>query len=111
MNPLTPEHLKTIRTAICSLPEDASEEAIEQTARRLKQICYEPLLIRKPSDYLHITKEGLLAFIDELTEGPDAGDVTEQDVNLLLHQYQILQKLRQNDPDMWDEITELWEED
>lgn len=111
MNALTPEHLKTIRTAIRSLPEDASQEAIEQTAHRLEQICYEPLLIRKPSDYLHITKKGLLAFIDDITSDSSGQEVTEQDVSLLLHQYQILQKLRQNDPDMWDEITELWEED
>jgi len=36
---------------------------------------------------------------------------TEQDLNLLLHQYQFRGRLRRNDPDAWDEISELWEED
>lgn len=111
MNPLTPEHAQSICQAIRSLPDDASREQIEQTARRLEGACYEPFLIRAPSDFLRITKDRLLSFIVELSRASNEQESTEQDLNLLLHQYRFLQRLRRDDPDAWDEISELWEED
>ena len=111
MNPLTPEHLQTIREAIESLPEDVSPDQIEQTARRLEGDSYEPLLIRKPPDFLRITKPELVAFIDRLAADTDDPPPTEQDLNLLLHQYTFLQRLRRDEPEAWDEVAELWEED
>lgn len=111
MNPLTPEHVQSIRNALESLPDDVSDDRIEQTAARLEKISYEPLLIRRPPDFLRITRDRLLAFIQELATASGEGQATEQDLNLLLHQFRFLQRLRRNDPDAWDEISELWEED
>lgn len=111
MNPLTPEHVQAIREQIGALPEDVSQEQIERTAQRLEGICYEPVLTREPPDYLRITKERLLSFVNELANASGEEEATEQDLNLLLHQYQFLQRLRQDDPTAWDEISELWEDD
>lgn len=111
MNPLTPEYVDAIREAIESLPDDVQSRQIEQTDRRLESVCYQPFLIREPPDFLRITRDRLLAFIDELTRGAGEQQATEQDLNLLLHQYKFLHRLRLDDPDAWDEITELWQED
>lgn len=111
MHALTPEHVQTTRQAINALPDDVSRREIEQTAERLKRDSYEPLLIRKPPNFLYITKERLLAFIDELAAISDEEEVTQEDLNLLVHQYRFLQRLRRDEPEAWDEISELWEED
>jgi hypothetical protein len=111
MNPLTPEHVQSVCKALESLPDDVSDDRIEQTAARLEKISYEPLLIRRPPGFLRITRDRLLAFIHELATASGEGQATEQDLNLLLHQFRFLQRLRQNDPEAWDEISELWEED
>lgn len=111
MDTLTTEHTQSIRKEIEALPGDSSSAEIEQAARQLEGDCYEPLLIHKPANFLRITKDGLLSFIDELAVQAKSEEITEQDLNLLLHQYRFLQRLRKNDPEAWDEVTELWEED
>ena len=111
MNPLTPEHVQAIRKEIVSLPDDVSSEQIEQTAQRLERVCYEPFLIRQPPDFLRVTKDRLLTFIEELTADSDVEATAQEDLSLLLHQYRFLLRLRRDDPDAWDEISEVWEED
>lgn len=111
MEPLTPEHVETIRSQIEALPDDASDEQIEKTARRLESITYQPMLIVEPPDFLRITKARLLAFIDDLVANPGETELSEQHLNLLLHHYQLLQRLRRDDPEAWDDISELMEED
>jgi hypothetical protein len=104
-------HADAIQQQIKALPDDVDADQIEQTANRLKRFCYEPLLTRIPEDFLHITKGHLLSFIDDLVEAQDKHPVSEQDLNLLLHQYRFLQNLRRDNPETWDEISEVWEDD
>lgn len=111
MEPLTPEHVQNIRRQIEALPADASNDQIEKTAHRLESITYQPMLIVEPPDFLRITKDRLLAFIDDLVANPGETELTEQHLNLLLHHYKLLQRLRRDDPDAWDDISELMEED
>jgi hypothetical protein len=111
VNPLTQEHVDAIRARIRALPADASADQIEQAAHRLHNASYEPVLIHEPPDFLHITKERLLAYIEQLAHKQAEEQVAEQDLNLLVHQFSLLQRLRRDDPDAWDEIAELWQED
>ena len=111
MDPLTPDHVQSIRNQIEQLPDDAAPDPIEKTARHLETLTYEPMLIVQPPDFLRITKSRLLDFIEELTENPGETEVTQQHLNLLVHHYKLLQRLRRDDPDAWEEISELMEED
>ena len=111
MNQLTPEHVQSIRKQIEALPDDAAAEQIEQAAKRLEKIGYQPMLIAAPPDFLRITKTRLLAFINDLVANPGETELTEQHLNLLLHHYRLLQRLRRDEPEAWDEISELMEED
>ena len=111
MDQLTPQHAQAIRQQIEALPEDATSEQIEQAAQRLEKLDYQPMLIVEPPDFLRITKDRLLAFIDDLTANPGEKQLTEPHLNLLLHQYKLLQRLRRDDPEAWDQISELMEED
>ncbi|MFW5802888.1 MAG: hypothetical protein ACOCWJ_03125 [Verrucomicrobiota bacterium] len=111
MKTLTPEHVQTIRDQIKALPDDASNDQIEKTAHRLESITYQPMLIVEPPDFLRITKKRLLAFIDNLVANPGETELTEQHLNLLLHHYQLLQRLRRDEPEAWNDISELMEED
>lgn len=111
MNTLTPEHVEFIRKQIKALPSDPSQAQIERTAKRLENLTYQPILMIEPPDFLRITKPGLLDFIDRIVASQDETALTEQHLNLLFHQFRFLQRLRQDDPEAWDEISELLEED
>ena len=111
MDKLTPEHIEYIRNQIKSLPETTSEQQIEETAKRLEKITYQPMLMVEPPDFLRITKEKLLNFVDQLVQDQKCENLTEQHLNLLVHHYELLQRLRNDDPEAWDEISEIMEED
>ena len=111
MNSLSPEYIEIIRKQINDLPDDSSPQKIEETAQHLETITYQPMLMVEPPDFLRITKQGLLSFIDELVANQKGKELTEQHLNLLLHHFKLLQRLRRNEPEAWDEITEVMEED
>lgn len=111
MNSLTPEHVKFIREQIEALPSDPPQAQIDRTAKRLESLSYQPILMIEPPDFLRITKPGLLDFIDQIVANQDETALTEQHLNLLLHHFRLLQRLRRDDPEAWDEVSELVEED
>jgi len=111
MNSLTTEYINSIRKEIEALPEDSPPEKIEETARQLETISYQPMLIIEPLNFLRITKKGLLSFIDEQVAEQQEKELSEQHLSLLLHHFKLLQRLRRNEPEAWDEITEVMEED
>ena len=70
---------------------------------------WQPTLLADPPDFLTLTKDKLKAFIEQLTA--NSKDLTEQHLSLLLYHYRLLQKLRNDEPEAWDEINELMEDD
>ncbi len=109
MSSLNSEEIALIKQQIESLPEDADSETIEKTAHHLEKINYQPTLMAEPPDFLRITKDELLSFIDNQLVDKEA--LTEQSLSLLLHHYRLLQRLRNDDPEAWDEVSEVTEED
>jgi hypothetical protein len=109
MDKLTTEYAEKIIRKIESLPDDSPSEQIEQTAERLEAKSYQPILLAEPPDFLRITKGALLEFIRDLLSRQD--DLTQQHLNMLLYQYRLLQNLRRDVPEAWDEINELMDDD
>ncbi len=111
MDSLTQKQVDSIRHQIAALPDDPSAEQIERTAHHLETIAYQPILLVEPPDFLRTTKAALLSFIDQLTTDRGKHDLTEQHLSLLLHHFKLLQRLRKDDPEAWDEVAEVTEED
>ena len=109
MNPLTPQYTQEILKKIEALPPDAAPAEIRETARELRMMNYRPMLLNDVPDFCLLTKEGLAGLIGELTAGPE--QLTEQHLNLLVYHYALLQRLRRNEPEAWDEVNELMEDD
>lgn len=107
--PTTPEFTQDILDQIQKLPPDSAEAAIQQTAQRLRNMNWEPTLLVTPPDFLTITKTRLLEFVAQLVV--NGKEHTKQDLSLLLYHYRLLQNLRTDQPDAWDRINELMEDD
>jgi hypothetical protein len=108
MNPLTQEYTKTILEKIESLPPDPGPTSIEETAKELQAMNYQPMLLNDAPGFLELTKSGLVQMVVDVAEKPDA---TEQHLSLLFYHYALLQRLRRNEPEAWDEVNELMEDD
>lgn len=109
MKPLTPEYTAQIQQQLQELPPDAAEATISETADRLAAMNWQPTLLADPPDFKTLTKDKLKAFIKQLTAS--SKDLTEQHLSLLLYHYRLLQRLRNDEPEAWDEINELMEDD
>lgn len=109
MDKLTSQYTDKICEDIQALPDDASADQIQQAAERLDAMNYQPILLIEPEDFLHITKDQLISFIREKAQNNN--ELTEQHLNLLVYQYRLLQRLRRDEPEAWDEVNELMEDD
>ncbi|MBN2163030.1 MAG: hypothetical protein JXR25_05190 [Pontiellaceae bacterium] len=105
-------------------PEDAPAEKIESTAHDLEGMNYEPVLLLKTSGFLRMGREALEAEIDRVLTMPDAemmaegfsatanfGEFKAKHLQLLVYHYGLLCRLRADEPDAWDTINELMEDD
>ena len=109
MKPLSLEYTRSVLAQLQELPPDAGDEARVQTAARLRVLNWEPILLTDPSGFLEITREQLSAHIRQLTSRHT--DLTEQHLSLLLYHYRLLQRLRRDEPEAWDKVNELMEDD
>lgn len=109
MEPLTPEYTQQTLQKIQDLPPDADRAVIEETAQRLHSLNWQPVLLSEPPDFLTITKAGLEQFIANLVN--DGQPHSQQELSLLSYHFHLLQQLRTDVPEAWDEINELMDDD
>jgi hypothetical protein len=109
MNALTADYTDQICKEIESLPEDADQSRINETLQRLQAMNYQPILLVDAPGFLTMTRAGLLEFIRNLVK--EKNELTEQHLSLLVYHYRLLQRLRRDEPEAWDEINELMEDD
>ncbi|MCY1152904.1 MAG: hypothetical protein PQJ45_12170 [Sphaerochaetaceae bacterium] len=107
-----------------NLNPDSSIAKIEKTAQDLKRRQYMPPFILEVKDFLHMTKEKMLEeykrVMDLSSEDnelksvisiEDPNDIKIKHLTTLLNQYLLLCGLREGDPNSWDIINELYEDD
>jgi len=105
-------------------PSEVPEEKIEETARILEGMHYEPVLLLRTPDFLRMGIKDLEAEIDRVNRMSDAGMQAEgfaananfsvfkaKHLQLLIYHYGLLCRLRADDPTAWDTINELYEDD
>jgi hypothetical protein len=103
-------YLKDVLREITSLPEDADTDKIDQTRRELEGYNWSPMLTVDIPDFLSATKTDIIRFLKDMT-AQQLQDMKNEDLSLIVYHYKLLRKLRRNDPEGWDYITELMVED
>lgn len=109
MKPLKDETIQTVLQDLETM-KDVSEEQIKQTAARLDAKNYQPMLLTDTPNFLNMTSDELAAHIQELVSAR-RDELTEQHLNLLIYHFRLLQRLRRDEPEAWDEVNELMEDD
>jgi hypothetical protein len=107
-----------------TLPEDPGPGLIERTARELESLSYEPLLIIPVDGFIRMGREDFLQqcrFVLTLSDAEvadlpvaytqDPERIRQDQLRLLVSQYDLLVRLRRDEPEAWDEVHELYEDD
>jgi hypothetical protein len=96
------------------LPEDADSKSISRTADILSNKHYSPILIYPVGSFITMKKKDMLKEYHKTVNGGHGNGDNEMlmyHLKLLLYHYQILCRLRNDEPEAWDIINELYEDD
>ncbi|MDF1569770.1 MAG: hypothetical protein P1P77_17260 [Spirochaetaceae bacterium] len=100
------------------------EVNVGPTAERLEHMNWRPEFLEDVEDFLHITRDRLVAGVENLldmdneesekrfgtlTIDSDRAALTQ--ASLLLNAAELLWRLRLDEPEAWDQINELYEDD
>jgi len=105
-------------------PKDAPVEKIEETAKTLEGMSYEPVLLLKTPRFLRMNRDELeseIRRVNQMTtkemmaegfaENANFNEFKAKHIQLLIYHYGLLCRLRMDDPTAWDTINELYEDD
>ena len=107
---LNTENIRDLMKELNGLPEDSCKDTITSTRKELEGYNYSPLLTIDVPDFLSATRDDIVSFITRTVE-THADEVDPSDLSLIVYHYRLLQKLRCSDPESWDHVTELMDED
>lgn len=97
-----------IKREIQALP-DSYNGAIKASAARLNALNYKPLLLKDVDNFIFLKKADMLSIIEQWSaEDPLP---SEEAFNLLVYHFKLLTRLRRDEPEAWDEVAELMEDD
>jgi hypothetical protein len=103
-----------IEVLIKELPADVPAVKMESTASDLESMRYEPMLLLKTPGFLRMSKLQLGEEIQRVMGLPAAElkeELKQKHIQLLIYHYELLCRLRVDDPSAWDTINELYEDD
>ncbi|QEN08231.1 hypothetical protein EXM22_09610 [Oceanispirochaeta crateris] len=97
-------------------------EKIKNTANALKEMRYSPILLSDFEDFLTVDSSRFFPEVESLLNSPDLpgeflppGETQEsfreKKVSILIYHYKLLNRLRRGEPEAWDEVYELMEDD
>lgn len=97
-------------------------EKIRKTADVLKGMRYAPILLSDFDDFLSVDSARFFPELEKILNSPDLPEqelpsglnqveFREKKAGLLLYHYKLLNRLRRGEPEAWDEINELMEDD
>ena len=105
-------------------PKDAPVGKIEETAGLLEGMSYEPVLLLKTRGFLRMHRKELETEIERVNqmttkemmaegfaENANFNEFKAKHLQLLIYHYGLLCRLRTDDPEAWDTINELYEDD
>lgn len=118
------EKVGQLKEEVGHFEEQITPQTIELTAVRLEKLNYTPPVTIPNASFLRLTRNGLLDEIEKLLalsdkeacalapdEPMECRDLRIQFISVLIYYYKRLMLLRQDDPEAWDEIDELYVHD
>jgi len=116
--------IKAQRERIAQIHQDPPIHSIEKTAARLEGMNFSPTLLFPVPDFLRITRNKVLEEFDRISaldrselihmgmpEKENEENFKKKQLSLLTYWYLLLNQLRRDVPEAWDEINELYEDD
>jgi len=101
-----------------------TDDAIEKTARDLEKKGYEPPVFLPVKGFLRFRVKDIhnelerIVSLDprevaeiKLAQETSPEEVKKRDIDILTSQFLLLERLRSGEPEAWDEIHELYEDD
>lgn len=118
------KNITELKDELKKLPDNFSEQCIEETACRLERLNYSPPVILRLETFLRLSSKLLLAEIEKILAMPDSEacalapdspaecrDLRIQFISVLLFYYKQLIELRLNNTEAWDEVDEVYVHD
>ena len=117
---------KTLEASVRGMEQLTSHtpEKIETTARQLEKIGYSPMLIIPVENFIRYTKDDVIremkktTSLDEsemaalgFTDGSEHDARKAQQLSLLKYFFSLISRLRDDDPEAWNEVSELYQDD
>ena len=106
------------------LNENNDEKSVEINANALKGMSYSPTLLFDTPQFITFTKQDLLGEINRVADLPrddqmlkmvevdvDFNEFKLTHIKLLINQFTLLTRLRNDEDEAWEEINELYEDD
>ncbi len=118
------KHKRKWEQVLKGFPDDAPASKIESTASDLEAMNYEPVLLLHTPGFLRMGRHDLQQEIERVNDLPPEGMMAEgfgananfslfkaKHIQLLIYHYGLLCRLRADEPEAWDIINELYEDD
>jgi hypothetical protein len=118
------DRIEQFRAKVGGFNEQSDKEVVEQTAVRLEKLNYAPPVMIPVDSFLRLNRTSLLNEIENILQMPDeeacalapdepkkCQDLRVQFISVLIFYYEKLMRLRDGDPEEWDEIDELYVHD
>ncbi len=97
-------------------------EKIARTTDILERMKYRPILLSDFKDFISADSKRFFPELEKVLNSPDVDDsqlpegddqesFRKKKASLLLYHYKLLNRLRRDEPEAWDEINELMEDD
>ncbi|MGM0431901.1 MAG: hypothetical protein ACQEQU_04240 [Spirochaetota bacterium] len=107
-----------------NITDEVDNERIEVVASDLERMSYEPIFLLPVEGFLRMTKQEVLqvakdvcrmtaeeVFSYNFQHREDAEQIKAEQLRMLIHNFYLLSRLRKDEPEAWDEIHELYEDD
>lgn len=118
------DYARTKKSEVDRAAADWSAEQIERTAADLERLGYDPLFLIDVKGFVRFSAKEAKEAIDRIVgmdesrlatlasgTGRSADELKRTTIGILVSQFTLLERLRAEEPEAWDEIHELYEDD
>jgi len=113
-----------LKNTLNTIHQDVPYLVVERTAERLEGMNFDPTLLFPIDNFLHLTKNQMKEEFDRIQsmnrddlislgmpKDKDEEDYRGKQLRLMVYWFKLLDNLRRDIPEAWDEINELYEDD
>lgn len=120
----TEELYESCLNKLKSMPVIDEKSRVEETAHQLREMNYVPPFLIPVDRFEDFNRAAALKYLNDILETPEAkiqslpvasshspDEIKQRTMEMLIKEFTLLQNLRQDKPEAWDHINELYEDD